>query len=226
MKYLASFISLVFHPIFMPTIGVLLVAFLPTKYFGGVFGQGLSEQQRFVMLMMMLLFTVLFPLCHLTLLYLGGNIKSFHLRTRKERIPAFIGTIILYLSAYIFLKLKGGNFIPTVYYSLMLGGVTTLMIATIVTFKWKISIHAIGISGVTGTLVAVNQLMSEHWLYAHEMYKLHEKIPQICIGLMLLMGVVGTARIIGKNHNLAQVIAGYILGFSVMYCFVLFGVKI
>lgn len=226
MRFLAKLISLIFHPIFMPTFGVLIVSYLPTQFVGGVFGKGVTDQQSFVLLMMMVLFTILFPLCHLTLLYLGKHIQSIHLETRKERIPVFVGTLILYVSAYLFMSIKGGNYIPTVYYSLMLGGITTLVLAIAITIKWKISIHAIGISGVAGSLVAVNELLSEHWLYHHPNYKLSEIMPWLVIYIVILMGIVGSARLALKAHSINQVLAGYAIGFVTLYVFVRYGVKL
>ena len=82
-------------------------------------------------------------------------------------------------------------------------------VSVLINVWWKISTHTAAIGGVCGALMAFAELFRFNpvwWLCA-------------CI---LLSGVLGTARIILRQHTLGQVVAGFLVGavcafFSILY---------
>ena len=73
----------------------------------------------------------------------------------------------------------------------------------------EISTHSAAIGGVTGALMAFAAIFN------------FNPVWWICL-LLLLAGMVGTSRIILRQHKLEQVVAGYLVGivcafFAVIY---------
>ena len=145
------------------------------------------------------------------LLRLSKNVSSFNLAIRKERIPLFIGTLIFYVAAYVFAR-SLVFVLPTIYYSMMIGGILSVFLATIITLKWKISVHAMGISGVLGMLFATGEHISSSF------YMLPENpIFWPVISFIFLSGAICSSRLILKAHTPGQIYAGLIVGFFCLY---------
>ena len=65
---------------------------------------------------------------------------------------------------------------------------------------WKISTHTAAIGGIAGALVAFSGKFS------------YNPVWWLCL-VILVAGLVGTARMILRQHTLAQVVAGFAVGF-------------
>ena len=82
-------------------------------------------------------------------------------------------------------------------------------VGLLVNIWWKISTHTAAIGGVTGALMAFAELFSFNPVWC------------LCLAI-LLSGVLGTARIILRQHSLGQVVAGFLIGavcafFTILY---------
>ena len=207
MQFAAKLISYTFHPILMPAIGFVLVMGM-----GVEFVPFMSQEIKSKILFYLVLpFTVYFPISYLILLRLSKNVTSFNLAIRKERIPLFIGTLIFYVAAYVFAR-SLVFVLPTIYYSMMIGGILSVFLATIITLKWKISVHAMGISGVLGMLFATGEHISSSF------YMLPENpIFWPVISFIFLSGAICSSRLILKAHTPGQIYAGLIVGFFCLY---------
>lgn len=191
----------------MPAIGFVLVMGM-----GVEFVPFMSQEIKSKILFYLVLpFTVYFPISYLILLRLSKNVSSFNLAIRKERIPLFIGTLIFYVAAYVFAR-SLVFVLPTIYYSMMIGGILSVFLATIITLKWKISVHAMGISGVLGMLFATGEHISSSF------YMLPENpIFWPVISFIFLSGAICSSRLILKAHTPGQIYAGLIVGFFCLY---------
>ncbi len=191
----------------MPAIGFVLVMGM-----GVEFVPFMSQEIKSKILFYLVLpFTVYFPISYLILLRLSKNVSSFNLAIRKERIPLFIGTLIFYVAAYVFAR-SLVFVLPTIYYSMMIGGILSVFLATIITLKWKISVHAMGISGVLGMLFAAGEHISSSF------YMLPENpIFWPVISFIFLSGAICSSRLILKAHTPGQIYAGLIVGFFCLY---------
>ena len=88
-----KFISVILHPIVIPTIGIFLYfLFIPNP---------IQEQQRFLLLGLIFITTYLIPLLILILLKSLNLISSFQVNTVKERkIPLLLMILLFYLIVY------------------------------------------------------------------------------------------------------------------------------
>lgn len=76
----------------------------------------------------------------------------------------------------------------------------TIVIAWILSFQWKVSIHMIGIGGLTGMLLGLSQV-------------LNAGLTEVILASILISGFLGSARLILKAHNPNQVYVGFLIGF-------------
>lgn len=152
--------------------------------------------------------TLVFPLISLFVLFKSKIITDINLEKREERNIPIVITLCYYLVFYYFLRRI--DELDTVIISGMFGGYLALIISLVITSYWKISLHTLGIASLTGLFLGAVQ------------DKFLEQSSTILI-LFVLVGLMGTSRLILKQHTPLQVYAGGVLGFIIPYTFVLNG---
>ena len=202
MKSISHVISTVFQPLLMPTYGVMLLFMY--SYFG------VAYSNRFWHIVTpIILISFVIPGILINLLLRIGLISDLSLKVRKERFYPYFITLLSY-SAMVIFYYKAQ--MPTWFITMMAGSIAIMIIAILITLIWKISAHMFGVGGLVGGVMSVCYYVEHsnpYWLF---------------IGLFILACSVGTSRLILKRHTLAQVIAGFLLGFSVALIFVKLGV--
>lgn len=91
----------------------------------------------------------------------------------------------------------------------MVGAISAIGISLIITTRWKISIHMLGIGGVIGAIIGISQ----RFQFDHSL---------LLMGLILFAGLIGFARLKTNSHNYRQVYAGFILGVAIEWMAVLY----
>jgi membrane-associated phospholipid phosphatase len=94
--------------------------------------------------------------------------------------------------------------IPHFMASIVMAALIIQVVCGFINQYWKISTHTAAIGGVTGALLAFSFAFS------------YNPVWWLCIAI-LLAGVLGTARMILRQHTLAQVVAGFIVGYFCAY---------
>ncbi len=196
MKTFSKVISTVFHPLLIPTIGLILIFNV-----GGHFAYMPFEHKRIVYLIVFLSTSIL-PLSLIPLFLLLGIIKSVYMKERKERLLPVAFTGLFYLLGYYFLVRF--PVVPYFIQGFMLATLITILVAMFITFFWKISMHMIGIGGLAGALFALSQRFGlDIWL--------------IFSAVVVVSGLVGSARLYLNAHTPLQVHTGFFLGFIVVF---------
>ena len=202
MKSISHVISTVFQPLLMPTYGVMLL-FMYTYF-------GVAYSNRFWHIVTpVMLFSFVIPGLLIYMLLRMGLISDLSLKVRKERFYPYVITLLSYSAMVIFYYKTQ---MPVWFLMMMAGSIAIMIIAILITLVWKISAHMFGVGGLVGGVMSVCYYIEHsnpYWLF---------------IGLFILAGSIGTSRLILKRHTLAQVIAGFLLGFSVAFIFVKLGV--
>ena len=203
MKSIAHVISTVFQPLLMPTYGVMLL-FVYT-YFGVMY-----SHQFWLIVMPVFLFSFFIPAILIVMLYRMGIISDLSLKKRRERFYPYLITLISYSAMMIFYYRMQ---MPKWFLMMIVASIAIMIIAILITLVWKISAHMFGIGGMIGGAMAVS-------------YYVERSNPfYMFMGLFILAGLIGTSRLILKRHTLAQVIAGFLLGFVVSFVFVWIGAR-
>ena len=213
MTIFSKVISVVFQPLFLPIYAFLLYVTIEHHSTVLIRSEQATVQFNYILSIQILL-AVIIPIGSLYVMYRSNIITSMSIPDRKERIPIFIITLFYYLLTYYFLRkihVSNLDFLGA-FMSFLTGGIVLTGLSLLITFFWKISIHAIGISGLAGAFLGFSELLFP--------IQNGEGITIINILLLLLVGVICSARLYLKAHSFLQIIAGITLGFGVEYLIV------
>lgn len=193
---IANLVSYLLHPIFIP---LYMVLYLLNS--GIYFSLFLTVEARLILITTFLVTTILVPLLIIYVLYRKKIIQSFFLVTKEERIyPLLIISVFYYLTYYL---LKGihVSFILSYY---MLGATFLSILALIITFYMRISLHLLGIGGIAGMMAGLSANIS-----------LNLFIPILLV--LLLSGLTGFARLKVDSHKPVEIYTGFLVGSAVMF---------
>lgn len=192
---IAKIISSVFSPLFIPTIGVLLLLNIDT-----FINYVVPPRAKNLITIIVFINTAIAPLLAIFLMKRVGFVNDLLLNKRNERALPMIAGVFLYFFTYYVLKQSG---LPSLLYFYFLGATSLIIISLFITLKWKISLHMVSMGGLTGLLLVASLLFKTDivWLIA---------------SVILISGLVGSSRLILNLHTQGQVFAGYILGVGVM----------
>ncbi|MDB2385128.1 hypothetical protein N9V96_01515 [Polaribacter sp.] len=185
-----NFISVILHPMVIPTIGVLLYFFaIPSP---------LLQDQKFAVLCLVFAGTYLIPLCMLFLFKKLKFIDSYKANTIKERkVPVAIMIVLFYLLGNTFSNVPNLRDLSFLFYGTSLG---LFSIYILFLFKFKTSIHLLSLGIATSFFIILNNQHAFNFIW----------IVVICF---MLSGVLGSARLHLKAHTSKEVYLGYFLGF-------------
>ncbi len=201
MRIAAKIVSIVFHPLLMTTYLVLLL--------GIFFPQMLLIKTSALKLFALLVFFVTFvlPALNIVMFKVNGVISSLTLARREERILPFIFISVIYslVTALFFYKGSfGSNF-----NKLMLIITALIVISTLITLFYKVSIHSISIWGAVGILLPLNKIVEESLLW-----------PTAII--IVIAGIIMSSRLFLNAHTPREILLGAVVGFSVGFGGLLF----
>ncbi|MDY6801678.1 MAG: hypothetical protein SVU94_10735 [Bacteroidota bacterium] len=189
-KFLAKIFSFLFHPLLMPAIGILILFNAKTVL------NYLPFEAKKIIFFIVFISTTILPLTFIPFYYFQKIIKTVFLETKKERIIPFFITSVLYFFAY-FLLVRLGS--PTTINLFILASACTVFILFLLTIKWKVSAHMMGIGGLTGTLIAIS-------------FKLQINLEFFIIAAIFVSGILGYSRMKLKSHNSFEIYTGWLMG--------------
>lgn len=193
----ARFVSYIFHPLLLPTyLFILLSQTLP----GALEPIPASSHLMFIGLIFIITFVL--PVLNLSILKTFGTLKSFQMVDRRERYLPFILISFVYaLITYLFYwKTRIGlndNFLK-----LMIVIDLLVIVATLATFFYKISVHSLAAWGIVGVLIPLNKITEVNSLF----------YPALVV--LILTGLIMSARLVLQVHTLKEVMWGGIIGLA------------
>lgn len=199
-RLIMQVLSVVLHPLLLPT----FMFFIIFRYVPQAF-RPLADENVPYILFALSTTTLIIPVLSLLALRLTSTIKSLQMHDKNDRLVPFMFIATFYgVTTYMFYSKLTLN--PVLVYLML---VTTLLIVvlTIITVYWKISIHSAGIAGAAGFILAL-----AHMFPGGELL-----VP--FIGSLVALGWVMAARLYLKAHDWEQAAAGAGLGFG--FCYVL-----
>lgn len=198
MNSFARLISSVFQPLLMPIYSILLL-FVYTHF------KILFATQFWVIITPAILFSFIVPGLLLYAVYKLKLISDLSLKIRKERFIPYTIVLISYLTMLFYYYRIG---MPTWFLMLLASSIAVILIAIFITIWWKISAHMFGIGGLVGGVMSVSYFVEKSNPYF------------LFMALFIVAGLVGISRLILRRHTFAQVIGGFLLGFSISFLFV------
>jgi membrane-associated phospholipid phosphatase len=173
----------IFSTVFNP----FLTSFALFVILAHAFGSGTIS--FWVLLFTSTFFTSIGPMLFILWLYATDRIADLDMSRREEREHVFGAFVVFYLAGTVVLWLLHA---PPMIVASMAGYAASALVVQFITRYWKISTHALGITAPLVVLLI---------LYGRE------PLP-----FLVLIPLVGWARVYLKSHTLAQVIAGSALG--------------
>jgi len=192
LRFAATFISYLFHPLFIPLYVGYFLMFTHPGYFAGY-----SVQQKVMLIVRIAYVMVFFPIVTVLLLKAIGFIESVMLRTQKDRIIPYIACGIYFFWAY--LVFRNQPSVPGIITAFTFAVFISSSAALLANIYFKISMHAIGMGGVIGVFLVIMQ--SNTMLMT---------VPLSVA--FLLTGLVCTSRLLISNHTQKEIYAGLIIG--------------
>lgn len=142
------------------------------------------------------MFSFVFPVVNILVLYKLKRIPSITLSERKDRTYPYIVTALFYFG--LFYLLMDVNIWPSIKLFIIGGGLAILLTA-LINLKYKISAHLVGLGGLLGILISVSYLIK------------FNMTPYYLL-VILAAGITASARLSLKEHEPAQLYLGFLLG--------------
>ena len=187
---LSKLISFAFHPVLMPTYALLLLF-----QFTPLFSEFMSNEQKTQILKLTFIFTFLLPFFSVIILKKLKVVSSYYMENQEERRWPLLFALGWYYLLFLLFETLHIHFV-VVY--LLVGAMLILLISAIVSNFWKISLHMLGIGGVTGAFFAI------HYLFGGDI--------GLIITLLFCAGFIGFARVNENAHSLKQIYLGFAVG--------------
>ncbi len=202
MRKAAHVLSLLLHPLWMPTLA-LLIAFHTDLHLAFAF----TARGQWTIMGMVFVMTALFPVSSMFMLWRSGAISALSVPARKERTLPFLLTLIYFCMVYYILRRTP---IHPAMLALFTSIILNLAAVLLINMRWKISLHMVGVGGLVGMCLGL-------WL-------LHGAQASYLPWLFLITGALGTARLLVTDHTPAQIYTAAALGAVVTFTCIAFGI--
>jgi PAP2 superfamily domain protein len=185
----ARVMSIIFTPFYLPLVGLIALftfsymAMMPWRY-------------KLLVLALVYVFTILLPtvLIHVYRRYQGWTL--IELGAKERRMVPYILSILCYFSCYYLMNVLH---FPHFMSRILMAALLIQVICALINVWWKISTHTAAIGGVAGALMAFAIIFD------------FNPVWWLCV-VFLIAGLLGTSRIILRQHSLLQVCAGFVVG--------------
>lgn len=186
----AHVISMIFTPFCLPVVGMLVLfvfsylSLLPWGYKGMV-------------LAIVSIFTMLMPVVLITIYSKLQGKNKLDLSYKDHRMVPYVLSIMSYMCCiYVMRAINTPLFMSNI----IIVALIIQVICAIINVWWKISAHMAAIGGFSGALLVFAIIFNFNPLWWFSL-------------LILLSGILGTSRMILRQHTLAQVVGGFVTGF-------------
>ena len=193
LRYAASLISWLFHPLLLGLYMCTYLVYGPSDYF-----MGIGARDRGQTVLIYIINSVFFPLVTVLLCKALGFIRSLYVNTQKERIIIYSITMIFFFWTFYVFHNKPG--MPPVMAKMALGIFLAVSADFVANIYLKVSMHATGAGGMAGLLVMTLFTSSAFIGYP------------IAIAI-LIAGLVCTARLLVSDHSMKDIVIGLVSGF-------------
>ncbi len=194
----AKILSAIFSPFYVPIwviFGLFVFSYL----------RMLPIEYKIFILSMVYIFTIFIPKTGINLFRVINKWTHMQLSHREHRHLPYILTLISYATCLIIMTRFN---VAMFFKGIVMAALVSQMICAVVNAWWKISTHMVGAGGLVGSLVAFSSI-----------FYFNPVVP-VCV-LILISGALGSSRIILRQHSVAQVGVGFVVGIICSMFFIL-----
>ncbi len=190
----AEVLSVIFHPLFIPLYGLLIIYSSPTLL------SFIPARLKSLIFILVVTNNVILPLALAAILYARGAITTFNARDRNERVILLAFALMMYtLTAYLLLRMQVPNLFRAYFISIAVVTLITLLITTF----YRLSLHAAGIGGLLVLIIFM--------IVFYDITTAWQLTAVLVVG-----GVVMSSRIYLDDHTPSEVWTGLAAGAAVM----------
>ena len=190
----AEVLSVIFHPLFIPLYGLLIIYSSPTLL------SFIPSRLKSLIFILVVTNNVILPLALAAILYARGAITTFNARDRNERVILLTFALMMYtLTAYLLLRMQVPNLFRAYFISIAVVTLITLLITTF----YRLSLHAAGIGGLLVLIIFM--------IVFYDITTAWQLTAVLVVG-----GAVMSSRIYLEDHTPSEVWTGLAAGAAVM----------
>lgn len=191
-------LSTILHPIVIPTIGVMLYFLLIPN--------GFLHDEKLTILSLVFVVSYIIPLLILIILKKLKIVKTYQTESIKERkLPIALMIIVFYLLGNWFNSIADFRDLGLLFYATSLG---LFLIYILFPFKIKASVHLLSFGISIGFFIVLSRIYEQSYTI-------------VIITLLLLGGLLASARLHLKAHTPKEIYIGFFIGvlaiFSLSY---------
>ena len=185
----ARITSMVFTPFYLPTLGLVIL-------FVFSYMSQMPWPYKFQLLALVYLLTVVLPtmLIHFYRCHRGWSL--IQLGSKERRMVPYVISILCYFAC---IYLLDYFHIPHFMSNIVSAALFIQIVCALINVWWKISTHTAAIGGVAGALFVFGEFFG------------FNPVWWLCL-VLIIAGVLGTSRIILRQHSVAQVVMGFLVG--------------
>lgn len=206
-RSIANTISVIFHPLFLAFVLVALTYRIDeyAYYINDERGIGAFLIMSFFMM-------VVFPAVSIAMLAGLNFISKVSMPKREDRIIPLIITLALYIWYYI--NVTNNAAFPNSLRFVSLGLCLSVGASFFINNFTKISLHAVGIAGLTMALGILLMSASKGYIDIDLLFLGEYRVSAIFVLLscVVLCGCVGTSRLYLRAHHPQEIYGGYLVG--------------
>lgn len=187
--FAAKALSVIFTPFYLPLVG--LAALLTLTYLSL-----LPWTYKLFLVVTFWVFTIALPslLIRLYRHYQGWSL--FQMASKERRVIPYVISIVSYLLCY---YVMAAVHVPHFMGSILMAALVIQITCAIVNLFVKVSTHMSAIGGVAGALAAFSVIFG------------FNPVWWLCV-VLVLAGLVGTSRMILRQHSLHEITLGFLVG--------------
>jgi len=194
MKKAAPFVSYLFHPLIMPSLGLLII--LNSGTYLALYDPAAKRAVLFVMA----LGTLVFPLMMLPVFqYRNLVVRNGQALSKTEQLVPQVIILILFIITFVYFRRLPLN---KVIHAYVLSVCLTFFLVLIMKLRFRISIHSTALGGLTGLIIAL-------------IYLYQTPLQEFLMLALLAGGITGSARL-AQGDQWGEVLGGFLMGFIVV----------
>ena len=128
-------------------------------------------------------------------------LPTFLIRVKERRMVPYVISIACYSAAYYTMN---ALHIPHFMGSILIAALLIQVFCAFINVGWKVSVHSAAIGGVVGALLAFSLIFG------------FDPLWWLCLTLFI-SGVVGSSRMLLRQHSLSQVVVAWLIGFFMAF---------
>ena len=187
--FAAKALSVIFTPFYLPLVG--LAALLTLTYLSL-----LPWTYKLFLVVTFWVFTIALPSLLIRLYRHYQGWSFFQMASKERRVIPYVISIVSYLLCY---YVMAAVHVPHFMGSILMAALVIQITCAIVNLFVKVSTHMAAIGGVAGALAAFSAIFG------------FNPVWWLCV-VLVLAGLVGTSRMILRQHSLHEITLGFLVG--------------